>query len=303
MAHRVGIVDLDTSHPGAFVQIMKDMPDLDVVTVWDGGAVYDGGYAKEFADEHGVPDAADSLDDLIGKVDAVLVQSANWDDHMDRARPIIEAGKPLFIDKPVVGNIAECLDLIELVKKHDALILCGSSLRWPEEIADLKTRLDDFGEIKTVFCAGPSDLFNYGIHLIEMVQGAFGTGVREVCHLGECGADLYKMVYENGLTVLFQAQVAGGFELVVVGTKKKETIKMGVNKKPYACLLEAFAKMLNEKQIDITIEQFLEPVKILIAAKVARQTGLTIALEDLEIDDGFDGTPFIREYRLSKLKK
>ncbi|NOZ23095.1 MAG: Gfo/Idh/MocA family oxidoreductase [Planctomycetes bacterium] len=297
MAYKVGIIDLDTSHPGAFTDIMKEMDDLDVVTVFDRGAVHDPGYADEFAEKHGVPNVASSMEDLIGKVDIVFVQSANWDDHLEPARLAIEAGKALFIDKPIVGNVRDGLELIDLVKTHEALVMCGSSLRWPEEIDDLKARIGDFGGIQTVFSAGPNDLCNYGIHIIEMVHGAFGTGIRCVTHIGENGADLYKAVYASGLTVIFQTQVAGGFEMTVVGAKKKETLKMGVAKKPYACLLEAIARMLDEKKMEFTIEQYVEAVNVLIAAKIARQTGRTIALEDLTIDDGFDGTPFIKEYR------
>ncbi|MEQ1749769.1 MAG: Gfo/Idh/MocA family oxidoreductase, partial [Prosthecobacter sp.] len=39
-------------------------------------------------------------EDVIGQVDAVVIATDDGNDHVRRARPFIEAGLPIFIDKP-----------------------------------------------------------------------------------------------------------------------------------------------------------------------------------------------------------
>src|SRR6185312_11502917 len=39
-------------------------------------------------------------EDVIGKVDAVIIATDDGDDHVRRAQPFIEAALPLFVDKP-----------------------------------------------------------------------------------------------------------------------------------------------------------------------------------------------------------
>ena len=54
-----------------------------------------------------IPNVVDSPDDMIGAVDAVLVATDIGSEHVERARPFVEAGVPVFIDKPLCDNSAE----------------------------------------------------------------------------------------------------------------------------------------------------------------------------------------------------
>jgi len=293
---RIGIVDIDTSHPPAFVKLFAEYEGIVVAAVCDGGAVWDREHVEQFADENGIEEVCDSPEEMVPLVDGALVQSANWDVHLERARPFIEAGKAVFIDKPVVGNVRDGDALIELVEKHDTPIICGSSARFADEVTDLKARLDEFGAVRTAFVTGPSDLFNYGIHIVEMFQSVFGTGVSEVSFVGENGPEVYKAVYPGGPMVLFQTGTpAGGFSLTLCGEKKKETITLD-NSALYAALVRKLVELFRDRKADIPIRDFVEPVKVLIAAKASRRTGGVVALADLAPDEGFDGREFIREY-------
>ena len=130
---KIGIADLDTSHPGRWVPILQEWNDVAVVACWDGGNVRPPGYAEQFAAEHNIPAAVPALTDLIPLVDVVFVQSCNWDLHAQRVRPFVEAGKGVYIDKPLAGNVADLLQLKEWVAQG-ADIIGGSSLRCCEEV-------------------------------------------------------------------------------------------------------------------------------------------------------------------------
>jgi hypothetical protein len=68
---KIGLVDLDTSHPENWVPIERDLGH-EVVGVWDAGDVHPPGYAKQFARTHDVPRVYESLDAANGAPDGWL---------------------------------------------------------------------------------------------------------------------------------------------------------------------------------------------------------------------------------------
>ena len=111
----IGLVDLDTTHPAFFASLLKGGDDLRVTAVFDGGAVQTPEYVAHFAREHGVARVCASLDELVSSVDGAIVCSQNWDLRLERVRPFLEAGKPVFIDKPMVGSLRDMDALIAKV--------------------------------------------------------------------------------------------------------------------------------------------------------------------------------------------
>ena len=66
-----------------------------------------------------------SIPALLEKVDVVLLESVDGRIHLQEAAPVIKAGKPLFIDKPVAGSLADAIVIYELATKHN--VPCFSS--------------------------------------------------------------------------------------------------------------------------------------------------------------------------------
>ncbi|MCB0128574.1 MAG: hypothetical protein KDE58_40190, partial [Caldilineaceae bacterium] len=96
---KIGLVDLDTSHPQNWVPIIRDLGHS-VVGVWDGGAVHPPGYADQFAATHGIRHVFEDLGAMVDAVDCAIIHSCDWDTHIAKAQPFVEAGKALLIDKP-----------------------------------------------------------------------------------------------------------------------------------------------------------------------------------------------------------
>lgn len=72
--------------------------------------------AKEIAEEFGCQ-SFDSVDDLIAACDMIDVVTPTTY-HFKTAKKVIEAGKHLFIEKPITETVAEANELLELAKKH-----------------------------------------------------------------------------------------------------------------------------------------------------------------------------------------
>ena len=100
---KIGVVDLDTSHPQNWIPIERDLGH-EIVGVWDGGSVHPKEYVANFAQDHNIPRVFDSLADLAAEADCAIVHGCDWDTHIEKARPFVEAGKSVLLDKPMAGQ-------------------------------------------------------------------------------------------------------------------------------------------------------------------------------------------------------
>jgi hypothetical protein len=186
---RVGLIGLDTSHAIEFTRIINDpkrtgdLADLKVVAGFPGGSpdVPDSwnrvkGYTEQLK-KMGVA-IVPSIEELLPKVDAVMIESLDGRPHLAQARAVIAARKPLFIDKPMAGSLADVLAIFRLAKQAGVPCFSASSLRFSsgfQAAGSGKT----FGEVRKCTAWSPMslephhpDLFWYGIHGVETVTRA-----------------------------------------------------------------------------------------------------------------------------------
>src|SRR5213594_1770839 len=144
---RAGMIGLDTSHVPAFAKIFNnpkatgDLAGIKVVAGYPGGTDIPASRdrVKGFTEQlrgMGI-EIVDSISKLVEKVDVVLLESVDGRIHLQEAIPVIKAGKPLFIDKPVAGSLADAIAIYELAKKHDVPCFSTSSLRFAPGIQEL----------------------------------------------------------------------------------------------------------------------------------------------------------------------
>ena len=168
---RVGIIGLDTSHVTAFTRLLNDpkekehVPGAKVVAAYKGGsqdieasASRVEGYAKELREEFGVKMVA-SIEELCQQVDAVLLESVDGRPHLEQARPVIKAGKPLFIDKPVAGSLRDAIELFKLARESKVPVFTSSAYRFYESLVELKKT--DVGEVRSVISSRGRTLLRF----------------------------------------------------------------------------------------------------------------------------------------------
>ncbi|MFP4248241.1 MAG: Gfo/Idh/MocA family protein [Armatimonadota bacterium] len=294
---KLGMVDLCTSHPGAWVPIIEKMQNVEVVAVHDSGGVRPPGYAEEFAGEHEIETVTETIDEMVEIVDAAIVHSANWDLHLPHARPFIEAAIPVLIDKPMVGNLSDLHELQRLQAKYGGLVMGGSSVRYAAEVQELSAMQNEMGTLGVGWAQGRGDFFNYGIHTIEMFQGFFGAGVGAVEHVGDNGPmDVFRADYDSGVPVFFAlGATSKQWFISVTGSLGvfERILTAGDN---YRRLIEAYVDAIEEGESPISLEENLEAVKVALAAKVSRRERKICYLEDLTNEERFDGDAFAEEY-------
>lgn len=194
---RIGIIGCDTSHATAFTETLNNPNAKNHVAGGKVVAAFKGGssdisssasrveqYAKTLQEKYGVT-FYDSIEEMCRKVDAVLLESVDGRPHLEQARPVIAAGKPLFIDKPMAGSLKDVLEIFRLAKAAKVPVFSSSSLRYAK--GSQAVRHGSIG--KVIYCEtfSPSelephhpDLFWYGVHGVESLYTVMGTGCTAV---------------------------------------------------------------------------------------------------------------------------
>jgi predicted dehydrogenase len=263
--------------------------------------VYPPGYDEQFARENGIEHVCKSISELASKVDAAMIHGVDWDKHIEKALPFLEAGKPVLIDKPIVGKMNDIRRLLELQANYKTPVFGGSSLRFADEITALKAEASKFGEVTTAFASGPGDFFSYGIHTTEMAQGFLGAGVKSVKYLGENKVALFKLTYHNGLILILQLHAPHhewSFSIYTATGMHSTTVD---SSKLYPPFLDRFLKVVRG-EMEFSLSDALEAVAVHIAAWKSKQSGAEVYLDELSADDGFDGAAFAASYSLAKKK-
>jgi hypothetical protein len=212
---RIGIIGTDTSHVPAFTRVLNDpnasdhIPGARIVAAWKGGSPdveSSRTRVDKFADEirtkwnvEIVPDIAT----LLTKVDAVLIESVDGRAHLDAARQVLKARKPVFIDKPLASTLEDAREIARLAKEAGVPWFSTSSLRYSPVVTALKSP-DNTGVI--TWGPGPTeehhklDLSWYGIHAVEMLYAIMGTGCEEVTRVATPKGDVIVGRWSDGRT-------------------------------------------------------------------------------------------------------
>jgi predicted dehydrogenase len=301
MMIRIGMVDLDHSHPVYFLPILHRSTDLRVTAVWDGGAVQPAGFARTFAQEYGVAQVCGSLAELVASVDVGMLLGQDWDLHLERARPFLEAGKPVFVDKPIAGRRRDLDALQELATRMGTPMMGGSSMRYADPVSTLRAERTELGRVYSAYACGPGDFFNYGNHVVEMVAGFFGAGVEAVSYLGGGSCDLFQMEQRDGPPVVLQFSAGVNYTnnpcFLAVSTERGVRVAEPRGGWEISeALMREFARFVRTGQAPVPLVDSLEVVKVVLAAAEARRLGRRVRLDDVPLDAGFDGHAFTAMY-------
>ncbi|MCC6490225.1 MAG: Gfo/Idh/MocA family oxidoreductase [Candidatus Hydrogenedentes bacterium] len=212
---RIGIIGLDTSHVIAFTKLLntpddpQHVPGGKVVAAYKGGspdidssASRVDGYTKELQEKYGVT-IVPTIEELCAQVDAVLLESVDGRPHLEQAKPVFAAGKPVFIDKPVAGTLADAIAIYKLGKEHNVPWFSSSSYRFYKSMTDLMAQ--DVGEVRGAISYGPAsiephhpDLFWYGVHATEALFTAMGRGCELVVRTATPEIDVVTGTWSGG---------------------------------------------------------------------------------------------------------
>jgi len=223
---RVGMIGLDTSHVVAFTETLNDQSVGSEFAGYKIVAAYptEGSLdlpasinrLEDFTERvsnMGV-EIVDSIEELLKKVDVVLLTSVDGRRHLAEALPVLRAGKPIFVDKPFTASLSDAIILFDKAEQYNVPIWSSSSLRFMEDAQAVARGKK--GKVVGAFTYSPAviqqthpDLFWYGIHGIEILYTVMGVGCQGVERTHTEGTDVVVGVWQDGRIGSFRGTRTG----------------------------------------------------------------------------------------------
>lgn len=292
---RIGMIGLDTSHAVAFTKVLNatnsphgcrvvagfPMVSQDVASSRDRIEKY----TAQLRDEFGVKIVA-GIPELLAMVDGVMVESVDGRPHLEQARPAIEAGKPVFIDKPVAGNLADALEIFRLAKEKGVPCWSASSLRYAPWAVE--ARAGAVGEVLGCDAFSPCsleehhpDLYWYGIHGVETLFTIMGTGCKSVRRVQTTDYEQVTGIWADGRIGTFRGTRKGkhDYGAAIFGSKK---VVANVGYGGYEPLLVQVAEFFKTKKVPVAPEETIEIFAFMSAADESKKRGgAEVTLEEV----------------------
>ncbi|XZE22126.1 Gfo/Idh/MocA family protein [Pirellulaceae bacterium SH449] len=296
---RIGVIGLDTSHAPAFAKLFNSdnatglLANQIVTHAFPGGS-HDieqshsrvPGYTNELSNM-GIK-IVDSIDSMLPEIDAVLLLSVDGRKHLEQVAPVFKAGKPVFIDKPLGGTLAECIAIKKLGDHYNAAWFTSSSLRFSPEMIRYREDLSRQGTVIGATSWGPCsleathpDLYWYGVHGVEVLYTAMGKGCETVTRIATPDTDVAVGVWNDGRIGDFRGLRAGasGYGLVVFG---KQAIEVGGKYEGYGPLVNQIAQFFHDRTGGVDHGESIEMFTFMEAADESKRLGGTpVKLSDV----------------------
>jgi predicted dehydrogenase len=283
---RAGIIGTDTSHVPQFVKIFQSHPEwkIKVTTAFKGGspdlplsANRLEGFAKTIQDA-GV-EIVDSIDALLAKVDVVLLTSVDGRPHLAQVTPVFKSGKRVFIDKPLAAGLDDVRRIVALSRESRTPFFSASSVRFHRDIPVLRenTSIGKIKEVQATYLLQPlafhPDLYYYGIHGVEALYAAMGTGCTTLWRKMEGEVDVTTCRWKDGRIGTFRGlpKADPAQPLIrMTGDKGTAETKGAADNEG---IVRAIAEFFHTGRAPFDVAQTVEVFEFMTAAQVSKERG------------------------------
>jgi hypothetical protein len=251
---------------------------------------------------------------LVKESDVVHIQYADYRRSLELARPALEAGKPVFINRPFASSIADAEEIVRLAKAYNAPLMCASSREFQPEVAEIRKLAAEKGPVRVYETYCPEQHFTWMFpHLINYAHAMFGGGIESAYFTGAFNMDLGKWLDDklpfgcsllvltwksrNGQPPLIGLNHIGtyaGARHVNVFAAAENRMFLIDEKNIYLPMYLALNDFYSERKPPRPYEAILEEHRALAAANVSRLTGREVRLDSL---GGEDCVPYCESIR------
>lgn len=294
---RIGMIGLDTGHSVDFTKILNDPLAGNKYGGYKVVAAYPKGtedieewknripaFTEEIKNQ-GV-EIVNSIEQMLKKVDVVLLTCIDGNKHREQALPVLKAGKRLFIDKPFAGSLTDAYAIVEAAKHYNVPMFSSSSLRYIDGAQEISE-----GKIGKIFGAdaySPAhiekhhpDLFWYGVHGVEILFTMMGTGCKSVKRTFTENTDVVVGVWNDDRIGCYRGirEGKGDFGVTVFGEKGIEVLDKNQGYNP---LLVKITEFFSTGIVPVSSDETLEIFAFLQAAEESKLSGgISIDIESL----------------------
>ena len=247
------------------------IPNTRVTHIWTD----DPADAEKVARASLIPNVVKRPEDVIGQVDAVVVATDKGHEHAARCRPFVEAGLPVFVDKPMVDNEADLETFMGWVQDGKPIV-SSSCMRYAKEFGPYRISTHDLGALRFASITIPKTWERYGIHALEAVYPILGPGFVSVRNTGAIERNIVHLKHRCGADVVAVAtgDMYGAFGLLqLAGTIGHANAAFSDTFHAFKSQLEAFIQYLRTGARPFPFSETVELMKLVIAGIRSREEG------------------------------
>lgn len=285
---RIGIIGLDTSHAVAFTKLLNAETPPPALAGCRVVAAYPRGSADIQSSVSRIPgytedvkklgvEIVDSIDALLERVDAVLLETNDGRPHLEQVLPVLRAHKPVFVDKPIAASLVDCIAIQEAARHYQTPLFSASSLRFLGQAREV--RGGEYGAVVGCDTYSPCslepthpDLYWYGIHGVEALFAVMGPGCQTVARASTPEFEFVTGVWQDGRIGTFRGLRAGARGYGGTAYTEKKVVPLGPYP-GYQPLVESIVHFFRSGEAPVTAEETLEIYAFMSAADESKRLG------------------------------
>ncbi|MBN1293794.1 MAG: Gfo/Idh/MocA family oxidoreductase [Candidatus Latescibacteria bacterium] len=247
------------------------IPGAQVTHIWTD----DPADAQHVAKASLIPNVVTNPEDVIGEVDAVIIATDKGDEHVDRCRSFVEAGLPVFVDKPLVDNEKDLRIFSKWVEEGKP-VMSSSCMRYCKEFIPFRISVNGLGTVRFASITTPKSWERYGIHALEGIYPIFGPGFISARNTGTKDRNVVHYKHRSGADIVVVAtdDMYGSFGVLeLCGTDGHAWAAMNDTFFAFKTQLEAFMLYLKTGIRTFPYSETEELMKMLIAGIISRNEG------------------------------
>lgn len=202
--YKIAILGCENSHANSFLDAVindKIVDDIEFAGVYSD----DREAAEKLHEKFGVA-VAENYEAFVGKVDGIIITARHGDNHYKYAKPYIESGIPMFIDKPITCTEEDAKAFMEELKAHNVPVCGGSACVYTDWIQKLKKDVKErpYGKVLGGYLRAPKltleqygGFFFYSQHLVQVMTEIFGSAAKTVRAVETNGTYNCQVGYED----------------------------------------------------------------------------------------------------------
>ncbi len=270
---RIGLVGAETRHTAAIAKVLnldEKIRGVRATHVWGETAAF----AKAAAEKGQIPTIVRKPEEMMGEVDAIVVDHRHAKFHLSAAKAFLETKVPMFIDKPFCYRRAEGRRFLARARKLGVPVCSFSTLPKQASFKKLAQQVQKLGAIQSVVSTGPCDIksawggiFFYGIHQVDMLLRLVGYDFQRVQVVKGAGANhAAHILFRSGVVATMNLIGPGtrpAFHISVIGEKGRIDMPITNDESSYLTGIKDFVRMFKTGKTDETEQSMLGPVAVL----------------------------------------
>jgi predicted dehydrogenase len=147
--------------------------------------------------------------------DVVLLETNDGRLHKEQAYQVLQAKKPMFIDKPIAASLADVLAIYNRAREMNVPVFSASSLRYMKTAQGVRYE-NTIGKVLGADTYSPAtlephhpDFFWYGIHGVEILFTVMGPGCESVTRFNKDNMDVVVGLWSDGRIGTFRGTREG----------------------------------------------------------------------------------------------